>query len=126
MSVRSEKVASLFKEEFGTYFQKNFPMERYGLMTVTEVRMSPDLRNAKVFVSIFGDEGRKKKSLAQLESHKPEIRSAMGRLIRLRNTPALSFVLDESIDRAMNLEKIFKQIHQERDERQNENPGSER
>jgi ribosome-binding factor A len=50
----------------------------------------------------------------------------MGRLIRLRNTPALSFVLDESIDRAMNLEKIFKQIHQERDERQNENPGSER
>ncbi|MFZ1979187.1 MAG: 30S ribosome-binding factor RbfA [Bacteroidota bacterium] len=126
MSVRTEKVASLFKEELGNYFQKNFPLERYGLMTVTEVRMSPDLRNAKVFVSIFGDGERKKKSLAQLESHKPEIRSAMGKLIRLRYTPALLFVLDESIDRAMNLEKIFKQIHQERDEQGSENSGSER
>ena len=101
-------------------------MERYGLMTVTEVRMSPDLRNAKVFVSIFGDGERKKKSLAQLESHKPEIRSAMGKLIRLRFTPALLFVLDESIDRAMNLEKIFKKIHQERDEQESGNSGSER
>ena len=112
MSVRSEKVGSLIKEELGVLFQRNFSMTDYGFLTVTEVLMSPDLKVAKVYMSIFGDEERKKKSFAKLEAQKPSIRSMLGHAVRLRFTPELIFYLDETLDRAMKLENIFHKIHE--------------
>lgn len=120
MSLRAEKVGSFIKEELGYFFERNFLMEEYGLMTVTEVRMSPDLRIAKVYVSIYGDAARKQKSMHMLELQKPAIRAALGKVLHLRFTPALTFVLDESVDRAMKLEMLFKQIHKTNDEASNE------
>jgi ribosome-binding factor A len=112
-SVRSEKVGSLIKEEMSTFFQRNFSMAEYGFMTITDVIMSPDLRVAKVYISIFGDDEQKKKSLSRLESQKPSIRSALGRMVRLRFTPEIVFHLDETLDRAMKLENIFNAIHEQ-------------
>jgi ribosome-binding factor A len=112
MSVRSEKVGSLIKEELGLLFQRNFSMADFGFLTVTEVLMSPDLKVAKVYVSIFGDEERKKNSFAKLELQKPSIRSMLGHVVRLRYTPELIFYLDDSLDRAMKLENIFHKIHE--------------
>jgi ribosome-binding factor A len=112
VSVRSEKVGSLIKEELGVLFQRNFSMTDYGFLTVTEVLMSPDLKVAKVYVSIFGDEERKKKSLAKLEAQKPSIRSMLGHAVRLRFTPEIIFYLDATLDRAMKLENIFHKIHE--------------
>ncbi|MCX7983337.1 MAG: 30S ribosome-binding factor RbfA [Bacteroidetes bacterium] len=116
MSVRAEKVASFIKEEVGMFFERNFLMEEYGLMTVTEVRMSSDLRNAKIYVSVYGDEAQKKKSMLMLEEQKPAIRFALGKVLHLRFVPALTFVLDESIERAQRLELLFKKINSERTE----------
>ncbi|HAL55378.1 MAG TPA: 30S ribosome-binding factor RbfA [Bacteroidetes bacterium] len=113
MSVRTEKVASLVKELVSEIFQGNFSMQEYGLMTVTEVRMSPDLKIAKVFVSIFGDAERKRKTLAQLEVQKSFIRSELGHNLSLKFTPAISFYLDESLDNAMRIEDILNKIHKE-------------
>ncbi|MBI2618706.1 MAG: 30S ribosome-binding factor RbfA [Ignavibacteriales bacterium] len=115
MSVRTEKVASLIKEEVGTIFQRHFGMEEYGFMTVTDVRMSADLKIAKIYVSVFGDAARKEKSLVQLEEQKSFIRSTLGHNIRLKFTPTLVFFLDESLDRAMNIENIINKIHRESD-----------
>ncbi|MGH2568281.1 MAG: ribosome-binding factor A, partial [Bacteroidota bacterium] len=50
MSIRTEKVASLVKQELSLIFQRNFGIDKYGFLTVTEVRMSPDLKIAKVYV----------------------------------------------------------------------------
>lgn len=111
MSVRVEKVASIIKEEVGVIFQRNFSMAEYGLITVTEVRVTPDLKLAKIYVSIFGDAERKKKSLAMIEGQKAFVRSTLGHHIRLKFTPEVAFYLDETIDRAMKLEGIFKKIH---------------
>ncbi len=113
MSVRTEKVASLIKHELGEIFQRNFDMNEYGFMTVTEVRVSPDLKIAKVYVSIFGDAKRKERSMELLEQEKGFIRSELGHSIRLKFTPSLIFYLDESLDRAMNINKILNQIHHE-------------
>lgn len=113
MSVRSDKVASLLKEELGTIFQRNFAMEEYGFLTITEVRMGPDLRMAKVYVSIYGDEKRKAKSFSMLEAQKSAIRAMLGRVVRLRYTPELAFYLDESIDRVFRIENIFRKIHEQ-------------
>ncbi|MBI4428051.1 MAG: 30S ribosome-binding factor RbfA [Ignavibacteriales bacterium] len=117
MSVRTEKVASIVKEEVSTIFQRNFSMEEYGFMTVTEVRMTPDLKIAKIYVSIFGDAARKQKSLAMLEAQKSFVRSTLGHNIRIKFTPTLVFYLDETIDQAMNLETIFKKIHKDEESR---------
>ncbi|HTP79879.1 MAG TPA: 30S ribosome-binding factor RbfA [Bacteroidota bacterium] len=111
MSVRTERVASMIKEEVGLLFQRNFSMEEYGLLTVTEVRVSPDLRNAKIYVSVFGNEERKKKSLAMIEGQKGFVRSALGRNLRLKFTPIVTFYLDETMDKAMRMEDLFKKIH---------------
>ena len=113
MSVRTEKVASIVKEEIGIIFQRNFDMKQYGFITVTEVRMSPDLKNAKVYVSVFGDAVQKQKTLAMLEGQKSFVRQTLGHNIRLKFTPSIVFYLDETMDRAMNLERIFRKIHKD-------------
>ena len=101
VSVRSEKVSSLIKEELGVIFQRNFSMTEYGFLTVTEVIMSPDLKIAKVYVSIFGDQERKKKSLLKLEAQRPAVRSMLGHAVHLRYTPEIIFFLDETLDHAI-------------------------
>jgi ribosome-binding factor A len=123
MSVRSDKVASLLKEELSIIFQRNFAMEEYGFLTITEVRVSPDLRIAKVYISVYGDEKRKMKSLSMVEAQKSSIRSMLGRVIHLRFTPEIAFYLDESIDRVFRIESIFKKIHeQDEPDKNSDNP----
>jgi ribosome-binding factor A len=125
VSVRTEKVGSLIKEELGILFQRNFSMSEYGFLTVTDVSMSPDLRVAKIYISVYGDEDRKKKSFRMLEAQKPSIRSMLGQAIRLRFTPEIIFYRDESIDRAMKMETIFKKIHEQDQNREEHNSSSE-
>lgn len=120
MSVRTEKVSSLVKERISEIFQHNFRMEEYGLMTVTDVRMSPDLKIAKVYVSIFGDEERKRKTLALLEVEKAFIRTELGRNLRLKFTPSIMLYLDESLDHAMRIESLLNKIHKESDSGEDE------
>ena len=113
MSVRTQKVGSLIKEELSVMFQRNFSISDYGILTVTDVIMSPDLKVAKVYFSVYGDTERKKKSFAMLEAHKPSIRSMLGHSVRLRYTPEIIFYLDETIENAMKLESIFRKIHEQ-------------
>jgi ribosome-binding factor A len=123
MSVRTQKVGSLIKEELSVLFQRNFSMSDYGFITVTDVIMSPDLKVAKVYISVYGDAERKKKSFVMLEAQKPSIRSMLGHSVRLRYTPEIIFYLDETVERAMKLENIFREIH-EKDSKKEEKGNS--
>jgi ribosome-binding factor A len=113
MSVRTERVASLIKELLSESIQRRFRMEEVGLITVTEVRMSPDLKIAKVFISIFGDAEKKKLAFSRLESEKSAMRSDVGHNVNLKFTPSLSFYLDESLDHAMRIEDLLNKIHKD-------------
>lgn len=113
MSVRTEKVASLIKELMSEIILRSFRMEEFGLVTVTEVRMTPDLKTAKVYVSVFGDAEKKKKLLAHLEVEKGAIRSELGHNMNLKFTPSLFFYLDESLDYAMKIEDLLHKIHKD-------------
>jgi len=124
VGLRAERVGSLIKEEVGRLFQRRFSMDEFGFLTVTEVRVTPDLRQARIYVSIFGDAERKKRSLALLEEQKPSIRSEVGKAVRLRFTPEISLLLDETMDKAMNLEALFRRIHDEEQTRTDEGPAS--
>jgi ribosome-binding factor A len=112
VSVRTKKVGSLVKEELSVIIQRNYSISEYGFITITDVMMSPDLKVAKVYVSIFGDEEQKTKSLNLLESQKPAIRSMLAKVVRLRYAPELLFYIDKTIDNAIKLENIFQKIHE--------------
>jgi ribosome-binding factor A len=115
MSVRQEKVGSLIRHEISLMLQRLFTVEEAGFVTVTDVVMSPDLKVARVYVSIFGRGDQKEETLAVLEEHKGQIRSELGARVRLKFTPAISFLLDETLDHALRIERLIAEIHRDED-----------
>lgn len=111
MSVRMEKVASLVKHELSTVLQREFSEVTTSFVTVTEVRMTADLKTARVYVSVFGDTETKKKTMQQLDEEKAHIRSALGSHIRLKFTPSLEFFIDDTLDQAEAIDNLLKRIH---------------
>ncbi len=111
MSVRMDRVASLIREEVSLIIQREIAGPEYGLMTVTEVRVTPDLKIAKVYVSILGNNGVREKTLGMLEEQKAHIRSLLGARIRLKFTPALTFYLDDTLDRVERINDLIKKTH---------------
>ena len=98
MSLRMEKVASVIKEEIGMLFLRELNNPSLGFITVTEVHMTPDLKLAKVYVSILGNEDIKQKTLDYLEEQKPHVRQIVGSHVRLKFTPSVQFYLDETME----------------------------
>ena len=111
MTLRTDRVASLIREELGTYLSHRYQSSEYGLVTVTSVEVTPDLRIAKVYVSILGDDARKKATLKQLELDKKAVRSFLGSHVRIKFTPEVHFHLDETMDRIDRIDRIIRQIH---------------
>lgn len=83
---------------------------RIGLVTVTGVRVTPDLREATVYVSVFGNEKKRRASIAGLESAHGVLQSRLGRELRLKRTPQLSFAYDESIERGVHMTKLIDEL----------------
>jgi ribosome-binding factor A len=83
---------------------------RIGLVTVTGVKISPDLREGKVFVSVLGNEKKRLASLAGLESATGFVQSRLGRELRLRRTPALTFEYDPSVEHGVHMSKLIDQL----------------
>jgi len=80
--------------------------------TVTEVRVSPDLKNATAFVTPLGGEGGAA-AVKALNHAAPHLRALIGHEMRLRHTPRLGFVLDTSFDQATRIDRILRDIHQD-------------
>lgn len=80
---------------------------RIGFVTVTGVKTSPDLRHARVYVSVLGQESQREDTLAGLESAVGYLQSRIANQLSLKHTPALSFQYDESIDRGMRISELL-------------------
>ena len=80
---------------------------RIGFVTVTSVETSPDLRHARVYVSVLGDEAARADTLAGLESAHGVLQQAIASELRMKRTPTLEFVYDESIDRGMRINELL-------------------
>src|SRR5690606_37367017 len=83
---------------------------RIGFVSVTDVEMSRDLRHAKIYVSIFGDDEAKAQTLEALHHAQGFVRSELGRRIRLRHTPEISFRLDDSIERGHRINRLLREL----------------
>ena len=80
------------------------------LTSVTDVEVAPDLKTAKVFISVLGDEKKQKDTLDGLKSAMPYLRSQLAKSINLRNTPELRFLLDTSIEYGMHMSALINQV----------------
>ena len=114
MSQRLEKVQRLAREVLGESIQ-DLKDPRIGFVTVTGVRITPDLRHARVLVSVLGSNEEKTETMSGLASATPHLRSELGRQMRLKYLPDLRFELDETEDRAERVEELIHRIHEEED-----------
>jgi ribosome-binding factor A len=86
-----------------------------GLVTVTDVDLSPDLRHAKVFVSVLGSEDDRKHSLAALRSATGFLRSQIAARLTTKRAPDLQFALDASIERGERIMQLIREVEREAD-----------
>ena len=84
-----------------------------GFVTITGVDTAPDLRAARVYYSVLGDAGQQKETAAALERASSRIRAATGGQVRMKYLPKIEFELDESIERGVRMEALFRQLGEE-------------
>jgi ribosome-binding factor A len=81
---------------------------RIGFVTMTSVKTTSDLRHARVYVSVLGNDEQRGETLAGLQSAHGALQRRLARELRMKRTPTLEFVYDETTDRAMHLEEILR------------------
>ncbi len=122
--LRIEKLQELIKQEVSKMLLYDIKDPRIGFVTVTEVEMTGDLREATIYVSIMGNDEQIKSSMEGLNSALGFIRREIGKRIRLRFTPEISFAPDKSLDYSEHIQKILLQIEKERAPIENNTTGS--
>jgi len=112
---RAVRVAEGIREVVATFLAEDVKDPRIvGLVTVTGVDVTRDLRHAKVFVSIMGTDVERAATVEGLDSLASHLRSHVGRTLQLRLAPELTFRLDDSIARAARIESLLAQVRDEK------------
>lgn len=83
---------------------------RIGFVTVTGVETSPDLRHAKVFVSVLGSERKREQSLAGLTAAHGVLQGRLARELRMKRTPTLAFEYDPSVERGVRMSQLIDEL----------------
>lgn len=122
MSRRTEQVAELIKEEVSELIQRELKDPRLGFVTVTRVEVSPDLKNAKVFFSVLGDDQVKAESLKVLKRASSFLRRELSHKLTLRYTPELFFHFDVAMEHGDKIQRLLNQLAEEEKVRAAESP----
>lgn len=116
-SRRADRVAESIREEIATFLHEGAKDPRLvGLVTVTAVDVTRDLRSARVFVSILGTDAERRATYEALESMASHVRSRLARSLRLRVAPEISFKLDESVARAARIESLLAEVREKKND----------
>lgn len=117
MTQRQEQVGKLFKIEISDIILREMRDPRLGFVTITDVKVSPDLKYARVFLSIMGDKQQQETGLAALKHASRFVRGELGKRINMRVTPEIEFKIDESIEQGARIFELLQQNkHDEPDE----------
>jgi ribosome-binding factor A len=109
MPDRLRRVNEAVREVLSARLAEGLKDPRIGFVTVTAVETSADLRRARVFVSVLGGQDERDASLAGLASAHGLLQGAIAHELRLKRTPTLEFLYDESIDRGMRISQLLEQ-----------------
>jgi ribosome-binding factor A len=113
---RTRRTSVRVREIVASVVEHQVKDERLGLVTITDVRMSPDLHDASVFWTVWGDEAQRADSAAALEAAKGMVRTAVGRATGLKHTPSITFILDAIPENANHIAEVLERAREE-DER---------
>jgi ribosome-binding factor A len=107
---RMRRVNEAVREVVSAHIAGDLKDPRIGFVTVTGVETSPDLRSARVYVSVLGDDTQREDALAGLDSARGFLQAQVGNEVRMKRTPTLQFVNDESIERGMRMERLLSDL----------------
>ena len=111
---RMRRVDEAVREVLSGAITQELKDPRVGFVTVTAVETSPDLRHARVFVSVLGDGPVRKRSMAGLESAHGYLQKRVAGELRLKHTPTLQFLYDDSADRGLRIAELIEEEQEER------------
>ncbi|MFI5358734.1 MAG: 30S ribosome-binding factor RbfA [Halanaerobiales bacterium] len=111
--MRAERLAELIKQEISDIIFREVKDPRIGFLSITDVEVSGDLRNANIYVSVYGTEEERKSTLEGLEKAKGFIRKLLGERITVYHTPELSFHYDQSIEYGAYINKLLDKVKEE-------------
>jgi ribosome-binding factor A len=114
MTTRQERVEELIREEISDILRKKVSDPRIGFVSLTGVDVSPDFKNASVYISILGEENKKKEAMQGLFSATGFIQGELGHRLQLRVTPTIRFMRDDSIERGSRVLQIMHRIENEK------------
>jgi ribosome-binding factor A len=112
---RADRVSDQMKQEIADILMRKIKDPRIGFVTITDVEVTDDLKNAKVFVSIYG--GDKETTLKGLKSASPFIRAELGRRMRLKFVPEILFRFDSTVEKGAHIMELLREIEQEEKEK---------
>lgn len=109
---RADRIRKAITREFSDIIRHEIqePALVNQVISVTDVDVSGDLRHAKIFISVLGDEAKQEEVMGILQENLPRIRQAIGQRIRLRYTPELQLALDNSLERGSRVTQLLNQI----------------
>ena len=110
---RTERIAETLREEIAQIVGFELEDPRLTMVTVTEVHVADDLRDASVYVTVQGDEGEHQQALKALEHAAPYVRRQLGFSLNLRHTPVLHFVRDTVEEKAERVDALLEEIGSE-------------
>jgi ribosome-binding factor A len=104
---RMRRVNEVMREVIGSAISTDLQDPRIGFVTVTSVDTSPDLRSARVYVSVLGDESDREATLAGLRSSHGVLQAAVASQMRIKRTPTLTFHYDDTPERGMRVSRLL-------------------
>ncbi|WP_144474913.1 30S ribosome-binding factor RbfA [Cytobacillus oceanisediminis] len=114
MGHRVNRVGEQMKKELGDIISRKIKDPRVGFVTVTDVQVTGDLQQAKVYISVLGDEQQREDTLKGLAKAKGFIRTEIGQRIRLRKTPELIFEFDETMAYGNRINSLIHELQREK------------
>ncbi|MGM8211711.1 30S ribosome-binding factor RbfA [Virgibacillus sp. W0430] len=108
--LRANRIAEQLKKEIGEILNRKIKDPRVGFVTITDVEVTGDLQQAKVFISVLGDEREREDTLKGLAKANGFIRAEIGSRIRLRKTPEILFEIDETIEYGNRIETLLRDL----------------
>ena len=108
---RNLRVAKLIKEELAALIQEKFPLKQYGLVTLTNVDVSPDLKNSTIYFTSLNNKKANSEITIELNQNAGHFRYEVSKILTSKTVPSLCFKYDQSMERVQRLNTIFELVN---------------
>ena len=110
MTQRTQRIDELLRQEMTSILQRDVDDPRIGFATITDIETTPDLRHAKVLVSVIGQPAERNATLAAMGHAMPFVRHELGKRLRLKRIPELHLELDDSLERGTRILHLLDEL----------------